>query len=135
MFTACYGLVKAYIPAGITTIKTQFCRNCWNLIDIEIPNSVTTIESYAFQNCYCLHKIIVPSGVTSIEANAFNNAKPIYFVFQSTTPPTLAATSALSGTGSGPIYVPSESVNAYKTASNWSSYASRIEAIPEGLLD
>ena len=28
------------------------------------------------------------------------------------------------------IYVPAESVEAYKTATNWSNYASKIEAIP-----
>jgi len=38
--------------------------------------------------------------------------------------------SALENTNNCPIYVPSASVNAYKTATNWSTYASRIQAIP-----
>ena len=29
------------------------------------------------------------------------------------------------------IYVPAESVEAYKTATNWSAYASIIEALPQ----
>ena len=32
------------------------------------------------------------------------------------------------------IYVPAQSVNAYKTANKWSAYASRIEAMPEGTV-
>ena len=45
-----------------------------------------------------------------------------------TTPPTLSS-NALDYTNNCPIYVPSASVNAYKSANNWSTYASRIQAI------
>jgi hypothetical protein len=37
---------------------------------------------------------------------------------------------AFYNTNNCPIYVPSASVNAYKSASGWSTYASRIQAIP-----
>jgi len=37
---------------------------------------------------------------------------------------------AFYATNNCPIYVPAASVNAYKTATNWKSYASRIQAIP-----
>jgi hypothetical protein len=37
--------------------------------------------------------------------------------------------SAFNDTNNCPIYVPSESVETYKAASNWSSYASRIQSI------
>ena len=46
-------------------------------------------------------------------------------------PPSLDST-ALGGTTSlTDIYVPSDSVNAYKAADGWSNYASKITAIPE----
>jgi len=38
--------------------------------------------------------------------------------------------SAFNDTNNCPIYVPSESVEAYKSASGWSNYASRIQPIP-----
>jgi hypothetical protein len=132
-YTSCYGIKKAYLPSNTTVIKTKCFQYCYQLEEITIPNTVTTIETYAFNNCASMLKIVVPSSVTSIESNAFSACKAAYFVFLRTTPPTLAAVNALDSTGTVPIYVPSESVNAYKTASNWSSYASRIEAIPEGL--
>ena len=51
-------------------------------------------------------------------------------IVEATTPPTLGY-AALDGTHANlVIYVPSESVNAYKTATNWSKYASKIQAIP-----
>lgn len=47
-------------------------------------------------------------------------------IVRSTTPPTLTSSSNLSGTE---IYVPSESLDAYKTATQWSRYAANIHAI------
>jgi hypothetical protein len=45
-------------------------------------------------------------------------------------PPTLANSNALSNTNDCPIFVPFASVNAYKTAENWSVYADRIQGLP-----
>jgi len=47
-------------------------------------------------------------------------------IVNATTPPTLGA-SAFNNTNDCPIYVPCSSVSAYKAASNWSTYASRIQ--------
>ena len=48
-----------------------------------------------------------------------------------TTPPTLNS-NAYNGTHSDlKIYVPDASVEAYKTATNWSQYSSRIKGISE----
>lgn len=51
-----------------------------------------------------------------------------------TTPPTIFINSGgnyqtFDNTNNCPIYVPSESINAYKTADGWSKYADRIQAI------
>jgi len=45
-------------------------------------------------------------------------------------PPTLGS-STFDDTNNCPIYVPSGSVNAYKSASGWSTYADRIQAIQQ----
>jgi len=42
----------------------------------------------------------------------------------------LANVNAFNSTNDCPIYVPSESVEVYKAADNWSSLSSRIQAIP-----
>ena len=46
-----------------------------------------------------------------------------------TTPPTIGVTS-ISDYNPTVIYVPASAVNTYKSANNWSDYASRIQAIP-----
>lgn len=90
-----------------TSIGKGMFRGCTGLTSIVIPSNISSINQYAFKDC---------SGLTSITV-------------ESTTPPTLGS-SVFDGTNNCPIYVPPESVDAYKAASGWSNYASRIQAIP-----
>ena len=124
------------IPNCITSISTidypvPAFNVCTGLTSIIIPNSVTTIGNNAFNGCSGLTSITIPNSVTSIGDSAFNNCSGLASVtVEATTPPTLGS-GAFNGTASGrKIYVPSASVNTYKAASGWSSYASDIEAIP-----
>ena len=107
-FSGCHVLEHITLPDTLTTIKQQMFQDCWSLQDITIPASVTTINAQAFANCYSLTK------VTCLR----------------TTPPTLSNTNAFMNYIRF-IYVPADSVEAYKAASNWSTYASKILAIPE----
>ena len=49
---------------------------------------------------------------------------------KSTTPPTLSNTGAIPSTIRA-IYVPDASVEVYKAATNWSSFASKIKGVSE----
>jgi len=70
--------------------------------------------------------------VTSIGASAFNGCYGMSeYHFKPTTPPTLANSNAFSTIPSDCIiYVPQGSLNAYKTATNWSTYASHMQEEP-----
>ena len=97
---------------------------------LEIPNNVTTISRNVFQNCTGLTSVTIPNSVTSIDTYAFGGCTGLTSItFEATTPPTLG-TQVFDNTNNCPIYVPAESVDAYKAATNWSTYASRIQAIP-----
>ena len=101
-----------------------------NLIDVVIGNCVTTIGNSAFSYCSSLTSLTIHDSVTSISNNAFRNCSSLTSItVNSTTPPTLSNSNIFISTNDCPIYVPAESVNAYKTAENWSTYASRIQAI------
>jgi hypothetical protein len=84
-------------------------QNCKAMKYVNIPSSVTTISGYDFQGCTSLEKLILRGA----------------------TPPTLGSASALSQTNNCPIYVPDASLEAYKTAVNWVSYADRIHPLSE----
>ena len=77
----------------------------------------------ALKHCY------LTAGVTAIGENMFKDCTALDIL--AAVPPSLDST-ALGGTTSlTDIYVPSDSVNAYKAADGWSNYASKITAIPE----
>lgn len=136
-FNACYSLTDVVLPNNITSINKSVFYNCNALPKINIPYGVTSIGDTAFYQCYSLSgSLIIPSTVTSIGKNCFYNCYGISeYHFQRTTPPTLGAT-AFSGIVSGVvIYVPYSAdhsiLNAYKTASNWSTYASYMQEEPQ----
>ena len=115
------------IPDSVTRIGNNAFVNC-KITNINIPESVTNIGHYAFQST-ALTEITIPSSVTEIGYNIleYNNVITSITIL-ATTPPTLSSNS-ISGNNC-PIYVPSESVDAYKAATNWSNLADRIQAIP-----
>jgi len=140
---------------GITKIRDAAFYQRTSLTSVDIPDSVTSIGGYAFGNCDSLTSVTIPDSVTSIGERAFNLCDSLTSVTISdsvttigdrvfafcgsltsvtvlaTTPPTLGTDAFYYSTHSSlKIYVPSGSVNAYKAATNWSSYASKIQAIP-----
>lgn len=122
-------LTDVIIPNGVTEINSGF-HGLKYIKSVVIPDSVTTINGYAFKDCKGILTVIIGSGITSIRTYAFERCISLQsFTIKATIPPTVS-NGYLDSTNDCPIYVPSSSVNAYKTASGWSRYASRIEAIP-----
>lgn len=129
-FKYCSGLTSCTIGSGVTSIGEDAFFECKSLTSIKLPNSLTTIDEHGFIQCYSLSTVNIGSGITSIGNGAFQNCSALTSVtISATTPPTLG-TDVFNNTNNCPIYVPSGSVNAYKSASGWSDYASRIQAIP-----
>lgn len=126
------GCRNTIIPNGVRTIGNSAFINCSGLTgNFDIPNSVTTIGSNAFRPCTGLTSITIGTGISSIAMYAFYGCSSLTSItVNAATPPSLANANAFNNTNNCPIYVPSGSVNAYKAASNWKTYASRIQAIP-----
>jgi len=123
------------LPTGLTTIEDSTFDYCTGLTSVTIPSSITSIGYAAFGDCTSLPSIDIPSSVISIDGYAFANCTNLQSVtVNATVPPSSnGATSnwnAFNYTNDCPIYVPSGSVNAYKSASGWASYSSRITCIP-----
>lgn len=118
------------IPNTVTRIGRDAFEYCRALKSVNIPNGVTVIENFTFRYCSSLTEVAIPNSVTSIYREAFYSCSSLTAItVLATTPPTLES-DVFAGTNNCPIYVPAESVNAYKAATNWSRYANRIQAIP-----
>ena len=89
-----------------------------------------SIRNNAYQRVTSLKCVYIPAYVSSIGAAAFSECTSlIRVVCYATTPPTLEL-SVFYNSNNAKIYVPANSVDSYKQATNWSTYADRIEAIP-----
>lgn len=88
------------------------------------------LQNLAFDGCSKLKAIIIPSAITTIGEYCFRGCALKTITSLPTTPPTLS-TGAFQGVSPDVVYVPSASVAAYKSASGWSAWASKIVAIEE----
>ena len=129
-FAYCSGLTSIDIPSGVTSIGFSAFRSCSGLTSIVIPDSVTSIDDSAFERCTSLTSIVIPDSVTYIDNYAFGYCSSLTSItVEATTPPALGDTAVFGYTNNCPIYVPCDSVDTYKTTTNWRSYSSRIQAM------
>ena len=124
------GLTEYIIPDSVTTIGNSTFSGCSSLRSITIPDSVTTIENLAFEDCSSLTSITIPDSVTKIGALAFDDCSSLRSVYCKAITPPLGGWCILNLRASQlkilKIYVPIESVKAYKSAKEWSNYANSI---------
>lgn len=151
-FSDCTNLDHVSIPSA-TSIGGYAFQYCKSLNNIDLTN-VATISNYVFQYSG-IGKIAAPAATSigtyirgnristadftvpsSIKGNTFNAAYSFcHLIIRKPTACELSATSAFTNTGIangiGWIYVPSDLVDSYKAASNWSTYANQIVAIDQ----
>lgn len=124
-FADCSNLSSITIGNSVTSIGSHAFYNCSSLTSITIPSSVTSIEVGAFRDCSGLTSIAIPSSVTSIGEDAFSGCTKLkQLILLPSTPPTLS--SGAIPTTIQSIYVQQSSKAAYKAATNWSAFASKI---------
>lgn len=153
-FYNCSNLSSVTISDGVISIKTNAFSGCFKLKSVELPDSVINLWRYAFfactgltsvtfsnnipaisqgcfYGCYSLKSITLPYGIRFISDQAFQYCSGLTSItIYAPTPPTLGNI-PFNNTSNCPIYVPCESVEAYKSASGWTAYSSRIRGIPD----
>ena len=131
------------IPGSVTEIADYAFHRCTDLSSITFNTGLQKIGREAFAFCTNISSITLPSSVTHLGGFYGNYADAVFSGCSSLTSVTLLATTppSLSGAGEGittvfsgahaslAIYVPSASVNTYKSANGWETYASKISAI------
>lgn len=110
-FYNCTKLKKLYLP-NINSTFGNNCHGCTALTYVYFEK-VPTITNQCFNNCSSLVAVIINKSTlcTLGHTNVFNNT-PI-------------------AKGTGFVYVPDSLVDSYKSATNWSTYASQIKPLEE----
>ena len=95
-----------------------------------LPSTIERIDTETLYYTNNMNSVTIGTGVTSIGVNALSYCRSLTSVtIQATTPPTLGANALTRNSTNFVIYVPAESVEAYKAATNWSSLSDKIQAI------
>ena len=128
-FKGCQNILYINIPSMLTTISDNAFNECTGLSDIVIPRNVESIGYAAFANCNGASYITIEGTYVTIHGSAFNNCTRLKKITVKSQIPPVMDGAAFQDTNNCPICVPSGSVEAYKAAEGWSSYASRIQAI------
>ncbi len=129
-FHNCSSLASIDIPNSVTSIGQQAFYGCSSFASIEIPNSVTSIGSGVFTMCTGLTSVKIPNSVTSIGEYAFYYCTGLTSVTNlTTTPQTINANVfGIIDLSAATLYVPAESLEAYKAANVWKDFGT-IKAI------
>jgi hypothetical protein len=126
-FYGCISLTSITIPDGVTSIGVAAFCGCFSLTSITIPDGVTSIGEQAFLRCESLTSITIPDSVTEIGEHAFAGCESLKEVYcKPTTPPSGDKYMFYLNASGRKIYVPTESVEAYKAADGWKEYANDI---------
>lgn len=99
------------------------------LEEISLPAVLTNIGDRAFRSCTNLKLLDIPSGVTAIGRAAIQDLRNV-IICRAVSVPTLSTNNNV---GTALIFVPDESVDLYKSATNWSTaqIANRIRPLSE----
>lgn len=133
-FAGCPDLKSVILPNSLETIEGGLFSDCRNLESVKIPNTVTSIKHRAFQNCRNLESIIIPSSVNSIGISAFSGCKALKDIYCQAVnvPETHSSAFDNSPIENMTLYVPGESMNAYKTTAPWSGFG-KFQTLTTGI--
>ena len=136
-FYGCSLLRTVNFPLAKTVVQYAF-YGCRDLRTANLPLA-KTVGQYAFYDCLLLTTVDFPL-VTSIDNYAFYHCKYLTaLILRSETMATLSNKNAFTSTpiasGTGYIYVPRALVDTYKSATNWSTYATQFRALEDYTVD
>lgn len=126
-FDGCAALKQITVPL-ITLVNSGVFSGCRSLIIADF-SLVTRLNSGAFKNAYLLKAVLLRNTTVCqlASALAFDGCHHLSGTVNSLYNP--------NGDKDGYIYVPRDLVDSYKTATNWSTYASQFRALEDYTVD
>lgn len=122
-FENSYALMNVTLPDSLVTIGSIAFRKCVALSSIEVPYGVFYIGSWAFKGCSSLASVTLPSSLEYMLREVFNDCTSLSEIkVYAVKPPVVDTTLGSNLDKSIPVYVPEESIDAYKAADGWCEF-------------
>lgn len=119
--STCYA---AYYKRATGFSYDNYLSNSSRIRHYELPDKITSLANSFFENDTNIGDFVIPERIVTMGSYVFINTGYIKIHMESAVPPTLSGSF---GSKCYPtIYVPAGSLEAYKTAPNWSTYADNI---------
>ena len=136
-FYNCSQLTTADFPMATSTGEIAF-YGCSKLATIDFPMA-TSISRSAFNGCSQLTTADFPVATSIGESAFYSCSKLNALALRSQSLCSLSNSNAFTSTpiysGAGYIYVPSSLLDSYKSATNWSTYATQFRALEDYTVD
>ena len=135
-FSGCSSLTSVTIGNSVTTIGSGAFFSCSSLTSVTIGNSVTEIGYYAFSGCSSLTSVTITNSVTTIGYYAFSGSKNVKQITVEAVTPPECSINTFDGvnTKECKLFVPKNSVDAYKKANGWKEFF-LIEGTTTGIIN
>lgn len=130
-FNGCTNLQTIKLSESLDTVGNYVWAGCLALTSIEFPDSVYSVGYSLFStNNYSITSVTFGSGI-SVIGGGYGLYGCRSFTCKAVVPPRLTNSIAFNDDGNWSIYVPSGSVEDYKSNTYWSRYADHIYPISE----
>lgn len=128
--------LRMFTTGEVTSVSGALVHGSDRLERFSVPGTYTSIPQSFCRECKLLEKIVVPATVTAIADYAMTGLRNIREIhMRPTSPPALANARAMSAYAYTVIYVPYSAdhsyLEAYRTATNWSGFASYMQEEPQ----
>lgn len=124
-------LEEVVLPETVTALPGNSFNGYQKITELNLEYINSISGSDAIVSMASLKKLIFGESLSSIyNYGIYANRALEVIIIKATTPPSLG-TGNFGNTNNCPIYVPDASLEAYKTAVNWSAYADRIHPLSE----
>ncbi len=122
-FQNCFRVSEILIGNEVKYIPNYAFLNCRAVKNLNIPDSVHTIGKNSFMDLNKLNSLTIGKSVRLINDSAFSNCMNLNNIYiKATTPPKTKTSTFTTVDKSIPVYVPCESIDAYKTSPYWSEF-------------
>ena len=130
--SACSSLQEVEVGKGIVHLSSRLIGG-WNSVEqlrrLRLPDTIETIDNNMLNSDFTRALLLeFPASIQSIGNSNLNGIWLQEVICRSIIPPTLGTQSTNAGVL---FYVPDDSVQAYRDATNWSAYGNRIRPLSE----